>query len=590
MYSFFKPGLAVCFVSMLACTAIQAVSPYISLFERDGKKIIFVHSWHIDSCQRKGAKQQDDLIRFAKQHNAYVIAEDMVYYEGSRPEMQKWLVARQKSYLEKDASENENKLLEMITGKPTIDRKDFLLSRLLQQAREQGLQFYNAECRQPASASEIGYKVSGKEIAQDLRSQFEQASANLEILNKNSNREAQLLYQAGQKLLMDVQKNAESYLQILQNCPYTIKQLEEQGINFSYKGFFDLFDRELIDLRILLNIYKNKDKRTIIVIAGGCHCARVEALISTYMHYNKIYSLGNEHYLKMRDQEVIEQAVDIAQFFHDIEHLQSCPECPAGFKTTKELDEHERLCPGRHRKSSGSPALPAPERKAQVSPNDLSTQIDIINMQLDQLRQQLVPLSHELAHLNRSIYTIRKQERDRKRSMILLNKECKELNSEIQKNQSEEVDILEQLFALLGQRKDSNNIIDQVHKKLTEGKKTQENVQAHVMRAFDLLNERKKMKANQERLENKLSDVKRKDNEYKSRLKRATEKLMALQENGKKNSNLNKFQNRHALIEREKNRIILLMKDSSEQLYSAVIQEEEIRRKERLRILFGQVI
>ena len=315
---------------LLDCFCLEAVAYKARALKKGNNKLICCYVTHGDQrVLPKGIKQRAAIVEIAKKIHGHVIAEDITHYDGSNSKVQEYA---------KDFSQKMSKAESTIADKfdalfaellPKL-KHDTILSNIVQNCKEQNVSVFNVECRQIRQASENGYAVSGKDIVQTFNEAIKECNEELAIIEKNDDSAAKIIVHHCKSMLETIHATAKQYTSMLEQCPFTLKELTDKG--YTIPGI--LWDRELVDVRMLINIYKHKSNPNIFICTGGAHLQRIESILGA-LGYSQTALTGKDYKSDDLDEK-IKNAIDMSAFLDTLFATSTSQSNPS---ETKKLSE-----------------------------------------------------------------------------------------------------------------------------------------------------------------------------------------------------------------------------------------------------------
>jgi len=355
-------------ILVLACIAqvMQCVTPEAIVFVKSGHKIVCFPDIHIDfyGRLRAGKWQRSHVEQCAKKHNAYVIVEDMLQYDGGHKKVKDLVKSRVELQVVAD-KEHEASLritngdiAKLVDAATEILRSPNFLNNMVSNCRALGVDAYGAECRHLADMSE-NYPAEAV-AADDVAKEYDEIVAKLsrELAKcKNSaagpchDQDAQLFYEIGCKLLAKTEQNAQKYVDNLRGKGVSIAQLIQQDDQYCEQPA-SMYFSTFTDLRILQAWWNNRMRPLTIICAGAHHIHKISPVFEqlgykmfVYGHHIPLERLRGDIIRTGLAQEVMGACLDIRAFFDcHFSQISSCVVCAQPFKTTDELAEHEKTC------------------------------------------------------------------------------------------------------------------------------------------------------------------------------------------------------------------------------------------------------
>lgn len=209
-------------------------------------------------------KQKSDLLKEVKARNALVIAEDMSDYVES--------LEYKNSITQKYYHPILKRYPHMMSRIGSSDKYKNSILNLIADCRNAGLDCLNVEFRAPLVI--FGKEVEGKLLFEDF---FHPNSDKVyqEVASYNDSPELNMYYRD----LIEREKNFKK--PYLNNPDY--------GLFSSKNNKHVLLDGELIDARIIHQIYKNRHRKDIFICAGGLHISNIIPVLID-MGYREIIS------------------------------------------------------------------------------------------------------------------------------------------------------------------------------------------------------------------------------------------------------------------------------------------------------------
>jgi len=277
--SLFKSLLAIA-SGMFMCTS-NAVVCEASIWQKtlaDGtvrSKVMFddVHVDHYHGVL--GRAQQKMVLEQAVFHNARIIAEDRLAYDGSNKDVKKiidtsftqsqseceYSIERIDRVYQSRESEGDNRAW-------MISQKSYFLNGLIRHCRQKGLSHSNIECRHFYSCSNGGTDCSLLEQIVEFKRVVEKFNKEFARVRQKNNSEGFCAHVL--RLLQNIEKNIAIITQSIQSSPNAlIKELPDK-LKVQWNELLD----ESVDLNLLSALLD--DSQDDFVCAGGSHNRRME--------------------------------------------------------------------------------------------------------------------------------------------------------------------------------------------------------------------------------------------------------------------------------------------------------------------------
>lgn len=288
--------------------------------DRAGNTIVFIKDRHIDQkTNKKGPVQKDNILDHCvainqrannNEEKVLLITEDNHFYDGSNEHVKKF-INKASAYLE-EKSKHETRAACMHTLEDEEIVTDSILANITRESLNLNIDCFNVECRQAGYASENDDSVTGKDIVIEFERTTKEISDDLEHIKTEAshNQDAQIIYDECTKIMDNGYQSIQGLIEFLRNSPLSLRQLLAQGELEDNDNLLQIYDRYLIDVRILLGWYKNRNRKTIIIAAGFSH---LERILPTFELLGHSFSTYGKKYIDR--VEMVKNCLDIDAFF-----------------------------------------------------------------------------------------------------------------------------------------------------------------------------------------------------------------------------------------------------------------------------------
>ena len=168
-----------CLSLICATQATHGITPEAIVFVKGDHKIVCFPDWHIDFAEwpKAGKWQKYQVVQCAKQCNAFLIAEDMLKYNGQHKLAQDFTQKFSESNAMKDKAHQsliikttQQLIGQQLAAAAEILRSPNFVNNLIRDCTALGIDCYGAECRHVAELSETApaLKIAAKDVAQEL--------------------------------------------------------------------------------------------------------------------------------------------------------------------------------------------------------------------------------------------------------------------------------------------------------------------------------------------------------------------------------------------------------------------------------------
>lgn len=232
-----------------------------------GHHVYLFHDIHRDFAHQTISRHHKKLfLNFAKQHKAYVIAEDGDNYQGSHPELLKYIANEKLT----------NKKLEEATNSLTGARRDTIgwssaLSEIIDRTKESGLNGESIEFRKCWHAFENGFAITQRDYIVELEDAIKQVSS--------------FKYPIEDKYKETIQHYFKHIVDDAQQQLTSLKAFAQTSDLSTFDFMYKIMDKKLypiVDAIAIMGIYKTKiNKQTSCVWTGGVHAQEIEKFLLT---------------------------------------------------------------------------------------------------------------------------------------------------------------------------------------------------------------------------------------------------------------------------------------------------------------------
>jgi phage FluMu protein gp41 len=317
-------------IAVVAFTVSGLIKPVISnvtVSQDEVGKVTLLRDRHFDRAgnitapiQRKQLLENAQLLNAnaeTKQDEVLFIVEDNLFYEGDNKNTKEF-IEETSDYARKHLTANEEDFEEDDAEDIEVTEGS-VLDNIASDCLNLGIDVYNAECRQVKYASAVDGSVTGREVVEESERVIESIMSELEEIKKDteSNEEAQIVYDEGVKIVEKAKKSTEDIIKILRDSDMSIQGLLENQEIENPNDTIGLYDTYLVDARILLAWYKNRDRKNCFIVAGGSHLDRILPILEKIgrqtIEFGKEYPMN-----KKGTQAMIHNRVNFNEFFKDV--------------------------------------------------------------------------------------------------------------------------------------------------------------------------------------------------------------------------------------------------------------------------------
>lgn len=330
MNTIFKRLLIIAFtlISTLSLDAVFTRVVRYTFTAPDGvvRNVFMFSDIHIDYVYKpKRFNQIYALLAQAKKMNAFVIAEDMYTYTGDNPHVKNFQLLNAKTQHDEETAHQNLK-------KRGINSADYYkakgrdvslvmdrtpLNQLITRCQREGIGCCNIETRYLTTASECGSPITSKQLFQSAQSSLKALELEYEKCNDAKDPQAVTLYNNFRKVVNNSSSGVCGSAQIcLQRAISNYETLNEIKIKdeHAYNDFF-WYESNTIDLKILLEFFKNRTNRNIFICVGQIHSNELEPVLGL-LDYHLNGECGRQFDDDTgNDEEIVASTVDIEQFF-----------------------------------------------------------------------------------------------------------------------------------------------------------------------------------------------------------------------------------------------------------------------------------
>jgi len=263
-----------------------------------------------------GVRQASEVMDAAQKHDAVVIAEDAFTYDGENDEIAKAFEAINQKMLKtiQMCSVAPHKL------KPWAESADYFLRQMISKSRKLGIAQRNVECRQTYHALENGVKIAREYVIENLRVTKQKLEKTLEEIKQymQCDFRAPFFFDYYKTIKKELDKLEPEFFAYLKHCA-EIKRHDpisnSKSVNISRT-----YVKKLVDLKILTDLWQNRDQKIIFLCLGAEHIQIFEPLFDLLkFKTNKVmgsdprksFYFGEEAF-KMARQ------INIGQFFQEL--------------------------------------------------------------------------------------------------------------------------------------------------------------------------------------------------------------------------------------------------------------------------------
>lgn len=324
---FFKIKFNVIISVFFYAVAANAISSDAIVAEKDGKMIIAVNDIHIDKkFNKKGPHQRklflQNLVRINEQakdekdDKILVIVEDMLNYDGPNA-LAKEYIEKNSLRIQKNAKNNAyDSTGKVVEEDPIVDIIS-VLGNLTRDCLDMGIDCYNAESRQVKWVSRTEYFITGQDVAQEFDYNTQRIMCELQLIKQDAKESnvASAVYNECSKIMEQSKKTSRDSIQLLRNLTQSLKQFENEASDATiYNPLHDFYH---IDARILIAWYKNRSRKTVVIIAGEDHIENImelfEVLGYKISRYGTKFPADDEGYNQM-----VHNCLDFDSLFQEL--------------------------------------------------------------------------------------------------------------------------------------------------------------------------------------------------------------------------------------------------------------------------------
>lgn len=330
-----------------------SVGPNITVFERQNHFVICVPTVHIDISDNGivGRWQRKKLIKFAVKSNAHLIGEVLSDYQGNNPHIKKciddWAMSINQSEIGMPSLSYDQLRtridLHFNSANYQIHEVDGLLRNLIKDCKDNGISYYNADCRQPTEASKNLETVTGKDVAKEYIDDEKEVEDDIEKIKNEDSDEARIIYEVCAEKLKELKNLSKKYMEFLENCPYHLGFLKQDVSNVA-DNFAEYFDVTLIDLRAIVNWNKNKDTKVIIICLGGRHIHNFAYLFRRLGYTSIEFGMPLQDMLNATRESVLQNFLNFEEVLNSLELTKPCVLCRELQKNSDDFDKHVETC------------------------------------------------------------------------------------------------------------------------------------------------------------------------------------------------------------------------------------------------------
>ncbi len=323
LYNMLKASFKNLFAALvLFCVgnAIYAITPSITHLQNNEpvmmpENIYIMHEFHCDyeDCTIS-RKQQDDTIDAIKKLGGMVIGETSFDYQGDNPEVKKFLEEEYALYLQDIQQANRPSKPKRVIMNPAILSSDFTLT-----CKKENIPHVNVEFRQTLNGSVNNLAVTAHDLWQEFHLNIEKFKADLaRAVNGNEDTShAQALQAHCAKALIRIEQSAKPFMQLFHNNHQTLHTLMQDADQHAIDQLY-LYDAELIDIKILLELYKNRNEKNVFIFVGDFHAANVmKFLLGPWNYTKKLYG-QEQDFSNAAALDIIKNHIDIEEYFQPI--------------------------------------------------------------------------------------------------------------------------------------------------------------------------------------------------------------------------------------------------------------------------------
>ncbi|BDC34919.1 hypothetical protein Noda2021_08770 [Candidatus Dependentiae bacterium Noda2021] len=277
--------------SLISLSTISSSNAHIFKVKRWSKagaqEIVTMHDYHYSFGKENqvGAEQRNDIVDAAKQHNATVIAEDM-------------LISKKRLTENPSKYHTQNVVLSADAVSKVAPTKTPLYG-LVSACDHAGIKGINAEFRQAKRASFDGF-ISAKDAINVSLSVKEEIKNYNDGKEFNSfykdflNRYEKEIFNPCKSMLAAAEKKSGTFRDIIDDVPYTVPAQKvfdylsdyisnplapEPDERMAKQAVIDLYDMELLDMRIMHEFAQADKNKPVFICAGYKHIENIEPLL-----------------------------------------------------------------------------------------------------------------------------------------------------------------------------------------------------------------------------------------------------------------------------------------------------------------------
>lgn len=329
-WSVFMKSIFRFFITVIALMISGIIKPVISkaIISLDNShKVAFFGDRHFDKSgklvgpvQKKHILEQAQMLNYQAKSDSdkvFLIVEDNLFYDGDHADAKEFIdsmsaYAQKKFKVEESDSADDSDDIEVIEGS--------VLDNIAHDSINMGIDCYNAECRQLKYASECDGCVTGKEVVKESERVIQEMLHELQAIKNDAqsgDSVAQIINDECMKIIELAKKSSKYVTSILKDSDLSIEQLLKKQKIENPMDSVGLYDTYLIDARILIAWYKNRDRKNCFIITGGCHQDRILPVFEKLGHqrfeFGKSYPLNKSGTIAM-----IQNRIKFNEFFQDV--------------------------------------------------------------------------------------------------------------------------------------------------------------------------------------------------------------------------------------------------------------------------------
>ncbi|MCX5921798.1 MAG: hypothetical protein NTX86_00500 [Candidatus Dependentiae bacterium] len=329
-------------VALVLMSGLQAtVGQILTLKSPTGGYCCFFLDWHVD--HEKGFKQHHDFMRFARRLKPYVITEDYYTYRGANNPLMR-ILKKQANTIDYIMS-NVDSASSLISSESPRLFNGFFLPNIIFDCEQRGIRSFNAECRHVhihSEGKEDDYVLSAHEAAQEFKAARELCKHELAALKKQeTSQKCDLIAKWCAGILAGIDRCVEPYIKRFEGSSKSIYALLQDGVTID-----TLYDTELLDIRIVVDLWKNKQEKLIFTCAGGAHIKRILPILKK-LGYKEVIMPEAGKYFNQYTQEktIFNHAPDVASYCGQLyKKMLICSVCDQQCTDEQEYTVHAAAC------------------------------------------------------------------------------------------------------------------------------------------------------------------------------------------------------------------------------------------------------